>query len=118
MSIAGTEIQPLIFLAVLGAGVVSAFLYAACYVVRYLAGFKKIIETITDLVFVLLSGGVYFAAVYYTGFGEMRIYTVIGFLLGFFALYFLLRPFKKQMPKLKEKLAKFRKLPIINKIFK
>ncbi len=118
MTIAGTEIQPIIFLAVLGAGVVSAFLYAACYVIRYLAGFKRIIETSADLIFVLMSAGLYFAAVYYTGFGEMRIYTVIGFLLGFFALYFLLRPLKKQMPKIKERLAKLRKLPVINKIFK
>lgn len=118
MTLAGTEIQPLIFLAVLGAGVVSAFFYSACYVIRYLANFKRIVEIIADIVFVLVSASLYFAAVYYSGFGEMRAYTVIGFLLGFFVLYFLLRPLKKFMPKIKERLAKFLKLPVINKIFK
>ncbi|NCA66661.1 MAG: hypothetical protein EOM87_01205 [Clostridia bacterium] len=118
MTLAGTNVQPLIFLAVVGAGLISALLYSGCFVIRYLTGFKRVVEMITDIFFVVISAGMYFMALYYSGFGEMRVYTVLGFLLGFFTLYFLLRPLKKIMPKIKVKLEKMRKLPILNKIFK
>ncbi len=118
MTLAGTDIQPLIFLATFGAGACSAILYASCYMLRYLTAFRRIFEMITDILFVAISAGLYFIAIYYSGFGEMRAYTIISFLAGFFILYFLLRPLKKHMPKVKERLAKIRKLPVINKIFK
>lgn len=117
-SLAGTNIQPLIFLAVVGAGFLSAIMYSACYVIRYLTNFRRVIEIISDVLFVVISAGLYFVALYYTGFGEIRLYTIIGFLLGFFAIYLILRPLKKHMPKLKEKLIKLKSLPILNKIFK
>ncbi len=117
-SIAGTSIQPLIFLAVVGAGLLSAILYSLCYVIRYLTNFKRVAEMLCDVLFVVISSAMYFIALYYSGFGEIRLYTIIGFLLGFFSTYLLLRPLKKHMPKLKEKLIKLRALPIINKVFK
>lgn len=118
MTLSGTEIQPFVFLAVIGAGFIAAIIYSANYIIRYLSGFKRVIEVIVDTFFVVISASLYFIAIYFTGYGEFRIYTLIGFLLGFFTMYFLLHPLKKYMPKIQEKLQKIRKLPFLNKIFK
>ncbi len=118
MTLAGTNIQPLIFLAVVGAGLISSLLYAVGYVLRYLTNFRRVVEVVVDILFVVMSASLYFVALYYCGFGEIRVYTIVGFLLGFFTLYLLLRPLKKIMPKVKIKLSKIRTLPVLNKIFK
>ena len=94
--------QPLVFLACLGAGVFAALLYGALYVVRVAAGGKRAVDLVADVLFVSLSAAAYFLVLYYTGFGEMRFYTVAAFLGGFFALYALLYPLRS---KIKERLS-------------
>ena len=86
------NMQPLVFLACLGAGVFAAGVYGALYVVRLLAKGKRAVELVCDALFVTLAAVSYFLVLYYTGFGEMRFYTVAAFLGGFFALYALLYP--------------------------
>ena len=91
------SIQPLVFLACLGAGVFSALLYGALYVVRLWAKGRRIVDLVADVLFVSLSAVSYFLVLYYTGFGEMRVYTVAAFLGGFFALYALLYPLRDKV---------------------
>ncbi len=88
------DMQPLVFLACLGAGVFAAMLYGALYVVRLLAKGKRAVDLLADVVFVSASAAAYFLVLFYTGFGEMRFYTVAAFLGGFFALYALLYPLR------------------------
>ena len=93
------NIQPLVFLACLGAGVFSALLYGGLYLVRVLAKGRRAVELLSDVVFVSVSAGAYFLVLFYTGFGEMRIYTVAAFLGGFFAVYALLYPLRDKVQK-------------------
>jgi hypothetical protein len=97
-----TALQPLVFLSCLGAGVFAAMLYGALYVVRLIAKGKRAVDLVCDVLFVSLSAVAYFLVLFYTGFGEMRFYTVAAFLGGFFALYALLYPLGD---KVKAKLA-------------
>lgn len=91
------DMQPLVFLACLGAGVFSALFYGFLYVVRVLAKGRKAVELLADAVFVSVAATSYFLVLFYTGFGEMRFYTVAAFLGGFFALYALLYPLKDKV---------------------
>lgn len=93
------NIQPLVFLACLGAGVFSALLYGALYVVRLLAKGKRAVDLISDVVFVSVAASSYFLVLFYTGFGEMRVYTIAAFLGGFFAVYALLYPLRDKIKK-------------------
>jgi hypothetical protein len=118
MIISDTNIQPLIFLAVVGAGFISAVLYAGFYVIRYLTGFKRFIEMILDVIFVVISAGLYFMAfILYRFRRDARIHDnrIFARLLH---SYFLLKPLKKKMPVIKVKLENLKKLPVLNKIFK
>ena len=91
------NIQPLVFLACLGAGVFSALLYAALYLVRVAAKGRRAVDLLCDVLFVSLAAVSYFLVLFYTGFGEMRVYTVAAFLGGFFALYALLYPLRDKV---------------------
>lgn len=91
------NIQPLVFLACLGAGVFSAILYGALYLVRVATKGRRAVDLVADVLFVSLSAVSYFLVLFYTGFGEMRVYTVAAFLGGFFALYALMYPFKNKV---------------------
>ena len=93
------NIQPLVFLACLGAGVFSALLYGALYVVRLVAKGRRAVDLISDVVFVSVAASSYFLVLFYTGFGEMRIYTIAAFLGGFFAVYALLYPLRDKIKK-------------------
>ncbi len=116
--IVGTVTQPVTFLACLGAGVAAALIYCFCYLVRYFAKNRKAVELATDLFFMLSAATLYLTALFFSGFGEIRLYTILGFLIGFFLLYFLLRPLKKTAPLLYARLQKLKKLPVLRKIFK
>ena len=95
----GVSLQPFVFLACLGAGVFSALLYGALYLVRLLAKGKRVVDLGCDVLFVTVSAASYFLVLYHTGFGEMRFYTVAAFLGGFFALYALLYPLRDKVKK-------------------
>ena len=116
--IVGTNLQPLIFLACLGAGALSALVYGGCYIFRFFANHKKWAEILADLLFMLTSASTYLIALFYSGFAEIRLYTLLGFLCGFFPIYFLLRPLRKFLPKLREKLSKLKEKTIFRKIFR
>lgn len=118
IDIVGTGVQPYIFLACLGAGALSAPVYGICYVIRDLCGHKKWVELLADLIFMLTAASAYLFALLYSDFAEVRFYTLIGFLCGFFPMYFLLRPLRRHLPKIKEKLRKISKLPLLRKIFR
>lgn len=93
------SIQPLVFLACLGAGVFSALLYGALFVVRVLAKGRRAVDLIADVVFVAVAACSYFLVLFYTGFGEVRVYTIAAFLGGFFAVYALLYPLRDKVKK-------------------
>ena len=95
MSAAG--MQPLVFLACLGAGVASAVLYGVLYLVRLLAKGRRAVSLAADALFVSVSAVSYFLVLFYTGFGEMRLYTVAAFLGGFFAVYALVYPLRDKV---------------------
>ena len=97
------SMQPLVFLACLGAGVVSGLVYAALYLVRRRFGFGRLVETMADVAFVLVSAGLYFVVLYFTDYGVMRLYTVAAFLGGFAVIYALLSPLKKRLPYIQAK---------------
>lgn len=96
------DMQPLVFLACLGAGVFAAMLYGALYLVRLAAKGRRAVDLVCDVVFVSVAAAGYFLVLFYTGFGEMRFYTIAAFLGGFFALYALLYPLRD---KVKAKMA-------------
>ena len=99
----GVELQPLVFLACLGAGVASALLYAVLFLVRSAAKHKRAVELLCDALFVSVAAGSFFLVLYLTNFGQMRLYTVLAFLGGFGILYALLYPLKKKWPEWVEK---------------
>ena len=98
------ELQPVVFLACLGAGLVSGLLYAALYLVRRHFAFARLAETLADAAFVLVSAGLYFVVLYLTGYGRMRLYTVAAFVGGFAVVYALLSPLKNRLPAMGAKL--------------
>ena len=102
------DMQPLVFLACLGAGVFAALLYGVLYVVRLFAKGRKAVDLVCDVLFVAVSAGAYFMVLYYTGFGEMRFYTVAAFLGGFFALYALLYPLRGKVKEMMERKPRVR----------
>ena len=64
---------------------------------------RKAVDLVCDVLFVAVSAMAYFLVLYYTGFGEMRFYTVAAFLGGFFALYALLYPLRGKVKTLLER---------------
>jgi len=98
------SMQPVVFLACLGAGLVSGLVYAALYLVRRRFGFGRLVETMADVAFVLVSAGLYFVVLYFTDYGVMRLYTVAAFLGGFAVIYALLSPLKKRLPAIQQRL--------------
>lgn len=106
------NVQPLVFLACLGAGVFSAMLYGLLYVVRVVAKGRRAVDLLCDVLFVSLAAVSYFLVLFYTGFGEMRVYTVAAFLGGFFALYALLYPLRGKIK------ARIEARPVRNKLHK
>lgn len=97
-------LQPVVFVACLGAGVLSGLVYALLYLVRRRFAFKRLVEAVCDLAFVLVSAGLYFVVLYTLDYGAMRLYTVAAFLGGFAVTYALLSPLKDKLPALGEKI--------------
>ena len=97
-----TAMQPVVFLACLGAGVAAAVWYALLYVVSNACHGKRWVQLICDSLFVVGAAAMFFAVLYCTNFGQMRLYTVLAFVGGFALLYLLLRPIPARLPQWKQ----------------
>ncbi len=97
-----TAMQPVVFLACLGAGVAAAVWYALLYVISTAAKGKRWVQLVCDSLFVVGAAAMFFAVLYCTNFGQMRLYTVLAFVGGFVLLYLLLRPIPARLPQWKQ----------------
>lgn len=86
--------QPLVFGACLAAGVAAGVLYCLLGLLRRRVPHKWM-DIVCDVVFVVLSGAMYFAALYFCDYGQIRLYTLVAFLGGFALLCGVVRSAKK-----------------------
>ena len=80
-----TSLQPMVFMMTVYAGLLSGLVYDFYRLLRKLIG-RKWATVIFDIFFVLCFGTLVFIALYFSSDGELRVFSLVGILLGF-ALY-------------------------------
>ncbi len=73
------------------AGAVAAVIYEIFYIIRFVFGFHKLIEFFLDIIYIVISGLIFFFTVYLLNGGEIEYYHPAGFLLALIAVDFPLR---------------------------
>lgn len=81
-----TQSQPIIFLITMYGGVALGAVFEVYRMLRKCALKRKWISFIYDSLFILFMGAIVTFVLYVANQGELRLYTIVGFILGF-ALY-------------------------------
>ena len=100
--------QSYIFMATVYGGIITGVLYDVYRMLRRLLKAGRIVTALFDVLFVLCALAVVVAVLYTVNSGELRVYTFLGFVLGFFIYilgisYFLHFIFKKISARAKAK---------------
>jgi len=82
----GTEAQPLIFLLTIYGGIALGVVFEAYRALRKAARKRRFIAPVYDTLFIAVMGALAVTVLYFTNMGELRLFTIVGFILGF-ALY-------------------------------
>ena len=88
-----TTNQAYVFLSTLYAGLIIGFLYDCCRMVRKMIRAGVIITGILDLLFWAVIGILSFLVLFYVDNGSVRLYTVVGLLIGWLLYRLTLSPF-------------------------
>jgi spore cortex biosynthesis protein YabQ len=83
-----TSNQAYVFLATVYAGFIIGFIYDCCRMIRKITKPGIWLTGVMDLLFWIVMGGLSFLVIFYVNDGEVRIYTIAGFAIGW-ALYVL-----------------------------
>jgi spore cortex biosynthesis protein YabQ len=83
-----TSNQAYVFLATVYAGFIIGFIYDCCRMIRKITKPGIFLTGIMDLLFWIVIGALSFLVIFYVNDGEVRIYTIAGFAIGW-ALYVL-----------------------------
>lgn len=110
--------QAFIFTVMALCGGAAALLYGVLYVLRYLSHFNKAVCLTADFIAVAAAAALYYFALLKVGDGEMRLYTIIGFSIGFSATFKITAKLSHLAPAFRRLCNRLGNNVIIKKIFK
>lgn len=87
-----TANQAYVFLATVYAGFIIGFIYDLCRMIRYIIKPGKWLTGMLDLIFWILIGLISFAFIFHINSGDVRIYNVFGFAVGWILYALILSP--------------------------
>lgn len=88
-----TSNQAYVFLSTMYAGFIIGFLYDCCRIIRKMIRAGAFVTGILDLLFWSVIGTLSFLVVFYVNDGDVRFFTIIGFVIGWVLYVLTLSPF-------------------------
>jgi spore cortex biosynthesis protein YabQ len=88
-----TSNQAYVFLSTMYAGFIIGFLYDCCRIIRRMIRAGVFVTGILDLLFWSVIGTLSFLVVFYVNDGDVRFFTIVGFVIGWILYVFTLSPF-------------------------
>lgn len=110
--------QAFIFTVMVFCGAAAALLYGVLYILRYISHFNRAVCLIADFTAVVFCAALYYIVLLRVGNGEMRLYTMVGFFVGFCIVFKLIGKLSHFAPPFRSLYVKAKTNVILKKIFK